>query len=537
MRSRHSQHRLNTAPRPLPDGFASPLMLEVRCSISLLIHALVLVGVTSGQPALNPRGWQAARQAEERARAPVATAASGALLPVCGEQGRADVCLAAAGQQQPTSSLRGSTACRAGQQPAWAQLGACALFVFLVGVAAGMLLLHAMLRVRQQLLPHAQKAAAAQHPGQSEAASCVPHCGGPPARRGSEPAAELPLDRAAVEPAAQPAAAAHEGLQSEPGGKQEPAAVSEGLAESSGESPAVLTAGASAAAAVAAAVQELVLQQSGSSSMAAEHVPAPAGSAAVPAVEPGEQAATSGRGQPQQQLEQATPQQEGCVKRRQGAGPPPTTPSDAAALAPAGPRAAALLGLAALREEDRADVQGAAQLVLAMCRAMHIEPAQLDRGERLQLIYTMLHAWQAQTGQRHAQEMSRWGVRLGRGRRGVLVPDTLRPSQASLGLPHPLPPSLLRCCPLTATKPGAPCRPAAAGWVPRPTRCAVSSATSRRRPPRGGRRGMRTACPLSVPPASATCALVGAPLGRRAATRRPRAGTVSAPRKRRLSLH
>lgn len=90
---------------------------------------------------------------------------------------------------------------------------------------------------------------------------------------------------------------------------------------------------------------------------------------------------------------------------------------------------AATLGL--LRSEDQADIQAAAQLVLAMCGSMQVDPSELSRGERLQLIYTMLAAWQAQQGRRHADDMSRrarggcaaacGGVAAGRGGRGRLA--------------------------------------------------------------------------------------------------------------------
>ena len=63
-----------------------------------------------------------------------------------------------------------------------------------------------------------------------------------------------------------------------------------------------------------------------------------------------------------------------------------------------------------LQPEDASDVQAAAQLVLTMCRSMHIDPSQLSMGERLQLIYTMLQAWQAQQARRHAEDMSRCGM-------------------------------------------------------------------------------------------------------------------------------
>ena len=144
------------------------------------------------------------------------------------------------------------------------------------------------------------------------------------------------------------------------------------------------------------------MQQSGSSSSAPGQPAAAASSAAAA----GAAAVAEQRQEEQQQEEQEEQQRQPLVPAAaDGAAPSDALPGPAqsAAPPPGGP-------LAMLQPEDASDVQAAAQLVLTMCRSMHVDPAQLSAGERLQLIYTMLQAWQAQQGRRHAEEMSRCGA-------------------------------------------------------------------------------------------------------------------------------
>jgi hypothetical protein len=124
----------------------------------------------------------------------------------------------------------------------------------------------------------------------------------------------------------------------------------------------------------------------------------------------------------QAQQQETRQEQEQPQERQQGQGlPRQQHPQQAGSQLPlaavmGGPDGSSALAVSsdghaglALRQEDQADIQAAAQLVLTMCQSMHVDPSQLDRGERLQLIYTMLHAWQAQQGRRHMQEVSRCG--------------------------------------------------------------------------------------------------------------------------------
>lgn len=390
-------------------------MSAFHCATLLLLHALALAGVMAVQPQANPRGWQAARRAEQQAAAAAAAAASQVPPPPVppSQQSPPQALPQGAALQQHTCSFTDLPACPAPlQAAAWARLAACTAVAFLAGVAAGMLLLHVWLRRQRQQHRCGQVAGDSQTGLLSEAASCAAVGGGGQKQQeqrtvtterlepaGSEQAGDVALVAAAAAAAAADAAAAAASAADKQGG--EPAAAAGAAreagscqaAESSGESPGA----APEEAAVAAAVQEIVLQQSSGSGAGS----APAAAAGIPS-------ASAGASELQ---EQRLPQQEAPPPHSQQAQEARQLPLAAmvghGAVGGGGAGGGDGGALGTLRADDQADIQAAAQLVLTMCRSMHVDPAQLDRGERLQLIYTMLHAWQAQQARRHTHEVSR----------------------------------------------------------------------------------------------------------------------------------
>lgn len=58
-----------------------------------------------------------------------------------------------------------------------------------------------------------------------------------------------------------------------------------------------------------------------------------------------------------------------------------------------------------IAEDEKEDVQAAARLVTALMSSLHVQPADLTLGERVQMINTVVHAWQAQQMKRHGEAM------------------------------------------------------------------------------------------------------------------------------------
>lgn len=61
----------------------------------------------------------------------------------------------------------------------------------------------------------------------------------------------------------------------------------------------------------------------------------------------------------------------------------------------------------AVAEADRADIVAAGALVAELTRSLQIDVAALSASERLQLVHTVLQAWQAQQAKRHGEAMAR----------------------------------------------------------------------------------------------------------------------------------
>lgn len=383
----------------------------------LLLHTVMLAGVAAKKQRAGPRGFQAAKEAERQRAA--AAAASGACAAGWCESGLPELPAGPAGLPACSSGLPSLPAALPAAQPAWPLLVLVAAAAFAFGLLAGVALQAALQRRRrkqQQWVP----SQASQLEGEASCAASAP----PAAAAVRLAGGQAPVER--LQPADADVSA---------GGKQPvpqsdsvratavaaPAAVVEApavaerpVAEGSVETPEGGTASVAASAgpapvrsaasdaAVAAAVQELVLQQSGSSTSAPGQ-PAEAASAAAIEEAAAEQLQVAYKPEQQQEPEQEAQLRQPRVPAAAGGGTAAgAQPGPAHSAAP--PAGGAL---AMLQPEDASDVQSAAQLVLTMCRSMHIDPAQLSAGERLQLIYTMLQAWQAQQARRHAEDMSR----------------------------------------------------------------------------------------------------------------------------------
>ncbi|KAL4448496.1 hypothetical protein ABPG75_005715 [Micractinium tetrahymenae] len=403
----------------------------LRCAALLLLHALALASVRGLQPTVNPRGWQAAKEAERRAataRVPTVQQRQQQQRRQRGRQpepsldeigsgsnqaeavdscsngkGRGVPALPPAAFQQ-TCSLSGRPESAALQAAVWRQLVVAAAAAFVLGLLCGTLL-HAGLH-RWWPRRHGRAGRTGEQL-QSAAGSCIvaPEQRLPPAGAVKEPPAGSDpalLSRSEAADAAEAAgstlaaaAAAASAAESEKEEEQE----GECMGETSGLTAApadVEERPAAAEAAVAAAVQELVLQQSaGSGSPSGSAAAADAAAAGIAAAPDTQQQQQQQQQQPHQLKQQRDPADDGAAPL-------------AIATAPgAGGAGAGALSL--LRHEDQADVAAAAQLVLTMCRSMHVDPGELSRGERLQLIYTMLQAWQAQQARRHGEQMHRLG--------------------------------------------------------------------------------------------------------------------------------
>lgn len=64
-------------------------------------------------------------------------------------------------------------------------------------------------------------------------------------------------------------------------------------------------------------------------------------------------------------------------------------------------------GLQGVAEDDRADIRAAGALVGELTHSLQIDLQALSAGERVQLMHTVLHAWQAQQAKRHSEAMTR----------------------------------------------------------------------------------------------------------------------------------
>lgn len=411
-----------------------PPARSLLCAGLLLLHAVLLSGVAAKKQRGGPRGFQAAKEAERRAAA--AAAASGACTAGWCDAGLPELPAGQAALPSCSGIIRPPAAAVPAAQPVWLLLALVAVTAFAAGLLAGAALHSMLLRRRHKQPPKPATARlAAGHadrllqPAGAEAEDGSKQLAQQPDSTGSRP-----LAAAAAADAAAAAAKA-----------DRPAAVGEGAGETPEVSTAPVASSVGQALAMAAAVQELVLQKSSSSSSAHDQPAASAASSAAAAV-------AEERQEEQQQEEQEEQQGQPLVPAAvggdaQSGGLP--GPAYSAALPPGGP-------LTMLQPEDASDVQAAAQLVLTMCRSMHVDPAQLSAGERLQLIHTMLHAWQAQQGRRHAEEMSRCGAgrpagEMRLGGREVVVPTVLSRLPKASGIhaslhiclrpvaPHPLP--------------------------------------------------------------------------------------------------
>ena len=343
----------------------------VRCAALVLLLMCFTTAAAGLQP-VNPRGWQAARQAEQRA----AAAAAAGWAQLQGEQPEG----LPAGAFQQTCGFTQLAASPESRAAGWPQLVAA----FLCGMLASALLQYWLQQRRtrrrgpaaagagpgevqhnqalQQWRPEDLRVEAERlEPAGSEAGQPQP----PPVAPAASSAGPWPVPEAAGSVAG---AAAQVGA---------PAGAAVGL-EEAGESAA---AGQSAA---VVAVQELVMQQSSGASGAGSSASQGSSAAEAPGL-------PSGRGSPEEQHLQQQQQQ-------------PTEPVDTPAGAVDGSLQAPLLA------QQQADIQAAGELVMSMCAALHIHPAQLLPGERLQLIHTTLHVWQAQQAQRAAEEMRRWAL-------------------------------------------------------------------------------------------------------------------------------
>ncbi|KAI3426217.1 hypothetical protein D9Q98_008593 [Chlorella vulgaris] len=439
----------------------------------VLLHAFALLGVAALQPDVHPRGWQAARQAEQlrtQAAADAATATDAKLSDSLPPQQRSPLAVPASAPdaRQPFCSAIDQPICpplQLSHAPSWWQLAAATAASFAVGTVAGMLLLQYCQQQQNQRRKRLQLTADSQVEVQSQAASCAPAAGEKAQYvRATQVAGAAGLEPAGSETQCEGAAEQAEGRsQCSEVASARPAAAgvcgsSEAAVAQGGAGPdAVAVTGSPEESAVAAAVQRVVLQHSASISSTRSSSAPSAVPALTPALSSGsstapqqpqvqqeerqhQQQAQRQEGQQQtepqpvqqkseqqQEGEQAQQQetrqeQEQPQERLQGQGlPRQQHPQQAGSQLPlaavmGGPDGSSALAVSsdghaglALRQEDQADIQAAAQLVLTMCQSMHVDPSQLDRGERLQLIYTMLHAWQAQQGRRHMQEVSRLG--------------------------------------------------------------------------------------------------------------------------------
>lgn len=381
-----------------------------------MLHALVLVSVRGLQPTVNPRGWQAAKEAERHAAAAAVPTVqqrrqrgrpkpsledilgTGRVQADTGRSNGDNLGVAALPQAalQQTCSLSGLPEQATLQAAARRRLVATTTAAFVLGLLCGALL-HAGLRRwwlqrRGRLgrtaaeLPSAAGSCAValeQQLAPAGAVEAAPASSKPAALSASEAAKAVEAagsTLAAAATAARVAGAEENGMEEEEEQGAGSTFTLKGGTADAEEQP------AAAEAAVAAAVQELVLLQSASGGSTGSAPAADAGS-------PCDAAAPSTQ---KQQLELSH-----GLEAQQELGGGGAAPLAVAAVARAG-------ALSTLRPDDQADVAAAAQLVLTMCRSMHVDPGQLSRGERLQLIYTMLQAWQAQQARRHAEQMHRW---------------------------------------------------------------------------------------------------------------------------------
>lgn len=63
---------------------------------------------------------------------------------------------------------------------------------------------------------------------------------------------------------------------------------------------------------------------------------------------------------------------------------------------------------ALIPDEDREEIAAAGALVVELTRSLQIDVGALSAGERLQLLHTVLAAWQGQQAKRHSEAMTRW---------------------------------------------------------------------------------------------------------------------------------
>ena len=384
--------KLPGLPRRLPNAAPSGLALEtygrvlepitppcnmarphsVRCAALVLLHICLMTAAAGIQPLANPRGWQAARQAEQRAAAAAATAAAG-WAQLQGDQPEG----LPAGACQQTCGFTQLPVFPAPRAAGWLQLAAA----FLGGMLASALLQYWLqLRRRRRRGQAAAGAGEVQHnqiqqqrepreqPVKVERLE--------PAGSEAGPAPAAPAAGARPTPEAAGSATAATALVGAAAGA---AFVMEEVEESpaAGQSAAVV------------AVQELVMQQSAGASGAGSSSSSGDAAAEAPGL-------PSGRGSPEEQQAQQQQQQQ------QQPGEPVNTPAGA----PNG----SMQGVALTQQQ--ADIQAAGELVMSMCAALHIRPAQLLPSERLQLISTTLQVWQGQQAQQDALEMRRCAVHV-----------------------------------------------------------------------------------------------------------------------------
>ena len=363
--------------------------LGERCAALLPLLVLLLTTEVVGQQQqqrANPRGWQAAREAEERRSATAAAAAATAAANVDAGWGGGSV------GGLPASDPR--QACRLdARSHAFVEslegLAMCVAAAFLVGAACGMLLLHSWLRhrLRAPLKPAAALQQVKHLARADQQPNTLPNTvvagdssfGGGGGMECVATAAHTAVVAAAVQElvlAGSASSAAAEGSGGCDSALAGPSA--QGMQGDGGGSGSLLVTFTAEAAAGASTSTTTTVAAAAASSAAGVGCGSDVDADAVAAA-----AAMAGS---------------------EGTGAPPVSPT---ASSPP-PLLEELLG-----HRDRADIAAAGQLVLTMCRSLGVVPAQLSSGERLQLIYTMLQAWQAQQARRHGEEMSRWVVMCG----------------------------------------------------------------------------------------------------------------------------
>jgi hypothetical protein len=386
--------------------------MKTRCASLLLLHTLAVVGVVSLQPTVNPRGWQAARQAEQQ-RAAASAAATAAAVPEVSltpapavQQPSAKAPLLPVEPRQP--ALPSQQTCSLPQLPPggaeaqaarwWASAALLAFVSFAAGLATGMQLHSWLIGSQQPKQPELAK--------QPEALSRAGSCPTVPQLRPDQHEATQPAQ--GMEPAGAIEAEQDAGAVYEQQGQQQQAPDGASQAESQGSMPSLPPDGseavpeAAAEAAVVAAVQEMVLHK-GTADTSGTSLPA------------AQEATPGGMHQPAHEQQQPGGGQQGLAPQQPALldipdnQQPVTRDLPLTAVAARGKLGVGVSDhfnaqevldsasdsqggggtLGALGDDDRTDVAAAAQLVLTMCRSLRVDPGQLSQGERLQVSKSM----------------------------------------------------------------------------------------------------------------------------------------------------